>query len=226
MKKQSACAVGHKVPHPTCMLRSYVCSYLVRRRRNWPGGSRRRPLFCSRQPCTSPDAAKEGRTWLVAAAILVRAAVCAVCLSPLHMRHHNGGSALGLPSRRESVAPSGGATCTATLDKMMLAFSADQTTHLSLSRTAPCRCVQRLQPCRLRRWLSLSFYRALSNPCSERMARLDFSLPQERTRGLLGLFAASFFFFRFLAHPVWRFACFVEVHHETMSRTKKKKRAA
>lgn len=112
--------------------------------------------LCSRRPCTSPDAAKGGRTWPVAAAIVARLSWCVPCAVPrctcgnttaaAHRAFHKqtgiGGTILSRATCQDS-------------DKMMLAFSADRTTHFSLSRTAPLsRCIRRLQPCRLRPWQS------------------------------------------------------------------------
>lgn len=126
---------GHRVP-PTrraCYART-ICSYLTGRRRDWSGGSRRRPLLCSWQPCivTGCGQGNGGRGWRRQPSWCVPVVVCAMCRSPLHMRRHDGGKRTG-PSknRRESVAPSCESHVRRDSDRMMLVFSADQTTNLS-----------------------------------------------------------------------------------------------
>lgn len=64
--------------------------------------------FCSQRPCTSPDTAKEVRSWPVAAAIVAHACrgVCPVLFPAAHAATRRRQRARPSTSRRELVAPS------------------------------------------------------------------------------------------------------------------------
>lgn len=133
------CHGGTESPHPTCMLRSYDCSYLTGRRRDWSGGSRRRPLLCSWQPCivTGCGQGMEGVAG-GGSRLGARPSWCAPCAVPrCTCGDTTAASALGLPktggNRRHHLAVS---HVHRDSDRMMLVFSADQTTNLSLFQTA------------------------------------------------------------------------------------------
>lgn len=193
-KKRSVRATGHGVPHPTCMP-TLVRLLVPSRTPTKLAGRQPSAASALGDPATSPDAAKEGRTWPVAAAIVAHLSWCMPCAVPrctcgnttaaAHRAFHKqtgiGGTILSRATCQDS-------------DKMMLAFSADRTTHLSLPRTAPLsRCTRRLQRRRLRPWQS---------PQS-----LPVSLCRAKTLALKGWHGWTSaplccLFFCFLAHPV------------------------
>lgn len=142
-KKKKKARVPWGTKSPTRRACLYDCSYLVGRRRNWPGGSRRRLLLTATlhvagygegsEVVASGGSHRSARlSWCVPCAVprCTCGNTTAAARQAFHKQTGIGGTILSGATYQDS-------------DKMMLAFSADQTTHLSLSSTAPLsRCIR------------------------------------------------------------------------------------